>query len=328
MSYSSVDPSNLWAPFIAVSTRLASSLDKGETWTDSGLVVNSARDVTLALAAPNNAGVWQTEVSSLVYDPRAVVTERWKLLFQHYLQINGVPHFEHSWLGMKSGSSPAALASAIEIKLFGSYLYDTGNNTAGGGSQSPLGGAPAIQLDTAISPVLNTCLFGEPSLYANQNSLYLAVQCDHLSDGDRWIVLLKCASPCQMSSAASWAYVGTLFKKSDAATLGFSGGFAAPAIAETSGGVFLIVTPAQDPSAVYKGCRVYKFANLDTATLVGVPGPPTLIASIDTPVTPGGTFFGAGAFTGNSSSSGLLYGEIKGTFPTWEFQIFKSRMTF
>ena len=91
-----------------------------------------------------------------------------------------------------------------------------------------------------------------------------------------------------------------------------------------STGVYLIVTPTEDPDALYRGCRVFKFSDLDTATLESTAGVPTVIASIN-----GSTadkFNGACAFVGGSAS-GVLHSELS-HLPDGEFQIFMTRLTF
>lgn len=226
--------------------------------------------------------MWVNEVSQLIYDPGALATERWKILWHHYLTVNGNRLFEHGWIAMKTASTPEALAAAPEIKLFGSYLYDPGNNTAGGSSRSPVGGAPLIQLDT-LNSALNTCLFTEPGMYAVNSALYLSLQCEHLSDSNRLIVLFKCTSPCDTGNAASWSYLGTLLQKTDAATFGFDSGFAASGLFASAGGVYLVVTPVQTSGApwsnYYSGCRVFKFVDIDAALLQKTGSQLTLMGS-------------------------------------------------
>src|SRR6266705_391761 len=253
MSYSAVEASVSWPTqnVDVIVTRLAYSDDNGKTWIESATVVTNFLDVNLPLASPDNAGTWINEVSQLIYDPGAVAAEKWKILWHHYLLINGIRHFEHGWIAMKMASRPEDLAAAPEIKLFGGYLYDPSNNTAGGTSGSPVGGAPLIQLDTALNLALNTCVFTEPGMYASSGALYVSLQCEHLSDANRLIVLLKCTSPCNTGSAASWSYLGTVLQKSDATAYGFDSGFAASGMFTSAGSVYLVVTPVQTSGAPF-----------------------------------------------------------------------------
>lgn len=83
MSFSEVNASanSIWG----VGLRLAYSDDAGLTWIDAG-VIDPHRDVTvgpLTVTSPgepaipaNSPGTWQSETSTLVYDPNAVVGER------------------------------------------------------------------------------------------------------------------------------------------------------------------------------------------------------------------------------------------------------------
>ena len=333
MSYSAVEgPTN---NVNVVAIRLAYSNDQGKTWigSSSGGLISNFLDVSIPLPPPNNAGTWINEVSQLIYDPGAIPAERWKILWHHYLVVNGARLFEHGWIAMKVASTPQGLAAAPEIKLFGGYLYNAGNNIAGGGSRSPVGGAPLIQLDIAI-PELNSCLFTEPGLYATKGALYLSLQCEHFAGtqvDDRLIVLLKCTSPCNTGSAASWSYLGTALKKSDATAFGFDFGFAAPSMFASGKDVYLVVTganlvtpPVGIPYAKYSGCRVFKFADIETAKLESIGVQPTLVGSVDGTA---GSFNGACAYHVSASKSGMLFGEIN-TAVVDTFQMFRSHINF
>ena len=334
MSYSAVDPSVLWPTqnVTAVSTRLAYSDNNGKTWTDSGAVINNFSDVTLSLTGLSNAGTWINEVSQLVYDPGATAAERWKILWHHYLMINNVQHFEHGWLGMKSASTPEGLVTATEVKLFAGYLYDTGNNTAGGGSQSPVPGAPQIQLDTALNPALNNCVFSEPGMYASGSALYVSLLCvkitglSPLTISDHPIVLLKCSGYC--TTGSNWSYAGTVLNDSNAAAIGFDTGFSASGLFESAGRIYLVATPVQTAGApwpnYYNGCRVYRFANIDSALLDPPGSQPALIGSVNGTA---GSFNGACAYDASASMSGMLYSEAK-TSVTDVFRIYMSHKNF
>lgn len=218
MSYSAVDPSPTWpANGNVVSTHLAYSDDNGMTWTvsGSGELINDYADVMLPLASPND-GTWVNEVSQLIYDPNAVTGEEWKILWHHYLNIHNVRHFEHGWIAMKAAGTPEGLATATEIKLFGGYLYDSANDTPAptGTTQSPVGGAPLIQLDTALNTELNNCLFSEPGMYATNSALYVSLLCAKYPATDHLIALFKCTGSC--TTGGGWSYLGTAFNNADA----------------------------------------------------------------------------------------------------------------
>jgi hypothetical protein len=330
MSYSAVDPSIAWPTqnSDSIATRLAYSDDNGASWTESGAIVNNFQDVTLALAPPNDAGTWVSEVSQIVYDPGAAVAERWKILWHHYLIVNGGRHFEHGWIALKMAGKPEDLAAATEIKLFGGYLYDSSNNTQNGSSGSPVGGPPLIQLDTVLDPALNTCVFTEPGMLASSGALYVSLQCEHLADSDRLIVLLKCASPCNTGSVGSWSYLGTVLRKSDASAFGFDSGFAAPGMFASAGGVDLVVTPVQTGGApfsdYYSGCRIFRFADIDAALLQKNGGQPVLVGAVDGAP---GSFNGACNYHASANISGFLYSQLNASVPD-KFQIYMSHMGF
>ena len=336
MSYSAVDPSVLWPANVnVVATHLAYSDDNGKTWTASsnGELINNYLDVTLPSASPDDAGTWVNEVSQLIYDPGANATERWKILWHHYLLINNVRHFEHGWIAMKAASTPEGLAAATEIKLFAGYLYDSANDTAGGTTRSPVGGAPQIQLDTALDPALSTCVFSVPGMYTTNSAVYLSLLCVHLgnintpADDNHLIVLLKCGSPCNAASAASWSYLGTALQNSDALAFGFDTGFSASGMFESAGNVYLVATPVQTAGApwpdYYSGCRIFRFANIDSALLQMSGSQPMLIGSVNGTAA---SFNGACAFHASASMSGMLYSEFNTS--TQVFQIYMSHTNF
>jgi len=148
-----------------------------------------------ALTPPLDAGTWTNEVSQLIYDPGANSTERWKLMWHHYLVINGERHFEHGWIGLKMADSPENLAAATEIKLFGGFWLRSRQRHSEWPIRFTCWRCTLIQLDTDLDAALNTCVFTEPGMYATGNALYLALQCVRLADNEHLIVLLKCASP-------------------------------------------------------------------------------------------------------------------------------------
>lgn len=327
MTYSHVLTSPKWGPSqngIVVATRLAFSNDSGKSWSDAG-EVNSFLDVVIPLATPFNAGTWVNEVSSLVYDSGATPNEHWKLIWHHYLIINSDRRFEHGWIGLKMASTPEGLAAATEIKLFGAAGYDTANNSLGGPTSPPVGGAPAVQLDTAIHAALNNCLFSEPSLYSNSGALYLSLLCKQLAAPyDSLIVLLKCANPCNMAQASSWSYLGTLLNNSDASAAGFSGGYSAPQLVESDGKSYLIATPVENPGDLYRGCRVFRFADLESGALERTGGIPNIVTQINGTR---GSFNGACTYHSSSSGSGVIYSEVNPS-EAEVFRLFRSGVQF
>ena len=90
MSYSSVEVSSFYDPSIywAVSIRLAFSDDNGVNWQHESMISPAVETLLgpiteshpTADIPANSQGIWQSETSSLVYDPSAPQAERWKLI--------------------------------------------------------------------------------------------------------------------------------------------------------------------------------------------------------------------------------------------------------
>ncbi|MGZ3691377.1 MAG: sialidase family protein [Pseudobdellovibrio sp.] len=323
MSYSAVDASALWPtqnPDV-VSTRLAYSDDSGANWTDS-VLVNSVSDVTLPLSPPNNSGSWVNETSQLVYDPGAASGEHYKLIWHRYLITGGTRQFADGWLSMKMSDSLSTLAAATEVKLFSGSAYDTNASIAGSPLFPPVSGAPHISLDT-LAPSLNACaVFSEPGLMATSTALYMTATCSTASDA--LVVLFKCSSPCNVTNSGSWTYLGTLFNKASALALGFDSGFTASSLFQGSDGSnYISVTPQQTAGApwadYYKGCYIYKFSNIDSATLSS---PAAKIISGTS-----GSFNGACAYHKAATGSGVVYIEVDTTV-TDKFKIYSSGVNF
>ncbi|OLS12236.1 MAG: hypothetical protein RBG13Loki_4149 [Promethearchaeota archaeon CR_4] len=108
MSCSAVNDSIFWSGRNTwIYTRLAYSDTNGSEWTDAGIMVNSAVDVTLSLPAPYDAGTLVHEVSTLVndqYDPDP--QGRWKMIWHQYLLVNGIRAFDHGWISIKTAPNP------------------------------------------------------------------------------------------------------------------------------------------------------------------------------------------------------------------------------
>jgi hypothetical protein len=326
MSYSEVTASTLWPEqnFHVVSTKLAVSNTQGEDWLEIA-TLNPAEDVAVQLVTPLNAGTWVSEVSALVYDKGASLQEKWKLIWHHYLQINGDRRFEHGWFGYKTAASPQELATAQEIKLFAGFGYDSVNNTANGVTQTPVAGPPKIMF-SQLHDDLSACIIAtEPGLYSTASTLYLSFSCIEINPANNRIVLLSCEQPCDVSQSQSWEYVKTLLNSNDAISLGFEK-FSATDIFESTGDIYLWVTPVSSSpfDEAYNGCLGYKFTDLATGNLIndtqGSPKPVLVLSGLDN------TFYGACAFHQAATNSGVIIGEV---FPTQTevFRMFKTVTT-
>lgn len=302
ISYSAVDPSPQWptANSRTVATRIASSPVGGGLWTDAGVIVNPISEVN----ADPSQRTWINEVSTVVYDASAASGARWKLWWHHYSEIANHGEFANGWLAYKEASTPAGLVGATEIKLLVGTGYDTANNTQGGTTGSPLGGAPLIA-GTDIG--LSDCIaFSEPGAVVAPDAIYIAITC--FTSGPSRVTLLRCTLPCS-AGGANWTSVGTLLTEADAALFG-AVRFTAADLFIRSGIAYLMVSPVgTHPTAgAYNGCDVMR-VNLPTATVARDGGGTPIIATVirGTP----GSFNGDCTFAPTiTTGGGYLYGEL------------------
>ena len=349
MSYSSIDTSIYYVSSLywSVSIRMAYSDDNGVSWLDSGVVVGPKVEslvgpMTEAHPTGNipagSQGIWQSEMSSIIYDPSAPVAERWKLIWLQYLNANLTSFFvDHSWVAMKTASTPLGLSTAPSVKLFsGIGLKPDGSNTDFP-VFSPTGGAPAIPLNTGLTKSvgganlteLNLCIFAEPSLHATSSAVYMAIYCGDAStiaatgSITEYIVYFRCSSPCTMTAATNWEYLGRLLTPADAQSATGDHHFQAPALVEKNGKTYLVVTPVDSTGAVerYNGCRVYEFSDVNSNQLLRDNGNLIEVARVDGDV---GIHNGAcGAFSGLDGGILLSQSGTKGTADA--FKIYKSQ---
>ena len=117
---------------------------------------------------------------------------------------------------------------------------------------------------------------------------------------------------------------GKLWMSYSAVEPSYNGGYAAPALFETTSGVYFIATPTVQPDALYKGCTIFKFANLDTALFEKTSGVPTIVKKIE------GTsnlFRGACGYNGSATASDVMLSELS-SLTDGIFQIFLTRAIF
>ncbi len=319
MSYSAVNDNNtnLFPTQNAVSSRVAFSTNSGSSWSDVGVAVNPTLNVTITYPGLPSTGVWQSEVSRLLYDPYAASSSsRWKLLSHHYLLVKDTSNdrrFEHGWLAYKAAATPTGLAGATEVKLFGAGLYDTANNTVSGTTGSPVGGAPVIALHTLNAQLNNCLIFTEPGLLSTSSYLYMTSICVEASNFR--VALFRCAQPCAMTSG--WSFVATMLQNTEAVSLGYLN-FSASELFEYNGANYLMVSPEGTTGSpgIYHGCKIYKFTDINTGTLQGAPTAINTVNGTD------GSFNGACSYNENSQT-GVVFSEFNSALSD-SFQIFKS----
>ena len=250
MSYShvSLDGSGLKL----IETRLASSMDAGDSWTDAGLNINPA---SAFMIGPDTVA-WAQEVSRLVYNPFAAGAgaDPWIILWHRYLSMlsgsETLRLFDNGWIGMKSGNSAMTLGN--ERKLFTGSVYNTANDSTIG--------PPEVALDT-LDPALANCVtFTEPGVLPKSNGIYVSLLCATAVPPGK-IILLRCDH-----FMDNCGYLGTLINGSEAAVLnsGYDN-FSASELVSVNGEDYLIVTPSD--ATIYRGCAIYKIDDLDQASI-------------------------------------------------------------
>jgi hypothetical protein len=307
MSYSEVRDSVMWpGQNTVVQTRLAWSDDAGANWSDAGIQVNLAQDVILPLAPPNNAGSWIHEVPTIVFDPGAPANERWKIVWHRYLQVNGVQHFEHGWIAMKTASAPAGPWS-LERKLFTGSLYDPINDT--------IIGPPEVRLDQLDADLNFALVFSEPGLVATADSLYVAILAAGATSPDQEIVLVKLPH-----ASGVWEYKGALLTNAQDGPFFGVDGFSAPELYLKDSTHYLLVTP--QTSDLYSGTYGFAILDLENATIErsgGLPVP--ILQHMGT----AGSHNGATGYIPEATASGFIYSEALPTLPLF-FRIYASRL--
>lgn len=343
MSYSYVEPSKYWKSdkHFGVGLRLAYSTNGGRNWQDAGIVVSPFVDhqvgplpsVNPKLNLPRNSrGTWQSETSSLLYDPYAPADQRWKIIWHQYLKANGTSYFvDYAWISLKTAASPGQLARARPIKLFGGKFIQATGEQGEAPAFSPTPGAPKIALnreitrsiDGADSNELNNCVWAEPSLLADGQGVHLAINCQYLAGSDiqAYVVMFSCARPCNMQRADNWVYKGRVLTPAHAQQIGFRN-YSAPDLSKRGDNYYLTVTPVRDvKESAYEGCRVYRFADFSKARLAMNQGKLTEVQRYD-----GIHHVHNGACAANGNMNvGLLHSQIRPDDPPRVFRILKTQ---
>jgi len=226
--------------------------------------------------------------------------------------IGGVqtPLFQNSWIGLSTAPAPTGPWSA-ERKLFtGSMCNATDMNDIIGAPELPL----AAQYPGSAR--LGDCtVFTEPGLLPRSDGIYVSLQCT----GAAKIVLLRC------DRTFACAYLGDLLAGSEAAQFSLAGqaldGFAASELVDAGGQTYLIVTGYEPPPDTYRGCLVFRIADLAAAVVERSAGQPVLVKRVaGTP----GSFNGACGYDARATGSGILYSEATGSVP--QFHLFASHI--
>ncbi len=344
MSYSSVETSSFYPSieYWAVSIRLAYSDDNGQIWQDAGVLVAPKIETTVGpmpiiggeIPAASD-GIWQSETSSLIYDPSAESEDqRWKLIWSQYLHADSKSLFaDYAWITSKTAATPLGLATATPIKLFSGFrLQDQSSNTETP-VFAPIGGDPLIRLNLDLQQSLGgadlqdlaLCIFAEPGMLATNNALYLAIYCADVSTQPLTenLVYFRCNSPCNMQDSQSWEYLGKLLTPEDALSISAGHHFQAPQLIEHNDKTYLIVTLVDTSFGDrYNGCRVDEFVDINSNQLRRENGDLVEVAIIDGEAT---THNGACSVI-SGLNGGILLSQFEADNTEETFNIYKSQV--
>lgn len=310
MSYSMVRPSPNLPAMNQVRTRIASSPDGGRSWTDLGIDPNGLGYDDFQVPDGSGGAMWATwryEVSRLLHDPDDIPNRRWKLLWHRVLAIGAGPVFQDGWVGLATAPSASGPWSA-ERKLFTGSAYNSTDMNA-------FIGAPEFPLAALHPAQLGACpAFTEPGILARNDGIYVSLQCAPVGK----ILLLRCDR-----AFSSCAYLGDLLAGSEAAQFSLAGqslnGFSASELVDVGGTAYLIVTGYEPPPDTYRGCLVFRIADLATASLERSSGAPVLVKRV---AGSSGSFNGACGYHAAASGSGVIYSEFGSASP--QFHLFRS----
>jgi hypothetical protein len=257
-----------------------------------------------------------------VFDPYAPLPERWKLFWHHYLRVNEGGQFQNGWIGYKSAETPQALRSAKEVKLFGARAYDAVNDDPHSKTHPPVGGPPAVQVNTLHKDMTMCVAVSEPGAMATQSGRYMSLDCFEprvhnligllgmgLLGSQARVVMLKCDSPCHPASPEAWRSIATVLTDDDA-KLGAFRSYSAPDLFSRDVKTYPMATRVSDKpwKGSYSGCDIFRFANLETAALEKDHGRLRIVGQVQGIP---GSFNGACTFQPAVAAAGYLYGEIR-----------------
>ncbi|MFQ5696931.1 MAG: hypothetical protein ACE5IL_01450 [Myxococcota bacterium] len=299
----------LWGP--EVSSRVARTTDHGSTWTFVQDINVSVPGVVMVQGSPVT-GVWNTEVTSVTYDPDDPSRE-WKLFSHRLFRTDTPPHtnlVQFGWIVHRWASDPAGTWSP-EVALFGSSfipdpaLFPTQVNINA--------------LDPSLSGILT---YSEPGAFYAGGVLYLSLT-GLLASGPDRIVLLA-----SDDHGTSWRYVGApVVSDVDMPPLGFLS-FTGTSIVAQAGRVFLMGTP-ESPALEHDGTLVFEFEDLTTGTLRRQGGRLVVVRRVPPQPALLSVGFGGGQadFHEQNTAGGILMPQLDvGALPEL-FKIFETRVS-
>lgn len=338
MSFSGVAPSGNMPMEYIVSLHLAYSTDNGFTWAYHGQVVPAVEITTglidnLAGSTPNVAagtgGAWLNETSSLVYDPYGKAGEEWKLVWHNYLRVDDNPatqestrnfHIDFASIHLKVAASPEDLASATTHRFINGILFHGDNFTPGSPAYPQITSASLFVPPTDIGGSdLDLCLVAEPDLHVDSTGLYFAFSCPYLSSSNplQHAALFKCDHPCDITNASNtWNYLGKFGLAAEALPFGSNFvGFSAVDLFSKGSETFVVMTPR---TTMYSGCVLFRFSDLQTATLETEGGQ---LKSYGSYLLTDGTHHGACSYHEDADTLGLFLSQHYFEVPVHDFNI-------
>jgi Tol biopolymer transport system component len=235
-----------------VSTHLARSDDKGATWKFVA-EINTAVNDTITINGAPITGVWQQEVSTLVYDPSDPDPQRrWKLYWHEYFATaNDRKFVTHGWIAVRYAPQPQGPWSP-RLRLFGGPQIDTTNY-------------PVVMNLSALHSTLNTGLaYSEPGSIVAHGDLYMSLLCAQVLPATNKNVLIR-----SRDHGHTWEFVATLADAADATALDETS-FSASDLFRQGDKFYLMLTPLRsrgEPEPSYSGCHFFEFADLASGRL-------------------------------------------------------------
>jgi hypothetical protein len=320
MTYTAVDVG-------AAHTRLATSTDRGATWSYVG-EVNAIAPLTITTtdlgvcAATTCTGSWVHEVSSLVDDPDDPDPARRYKVFAHSYFVTGagVLRYEIGSIDLWTTAALAPGATWDETRLLG---------WKSSSSQSSTGVSAVVTTDPTLSPLLGPCVaMTEPGALVHDGTIDLALGCEQAPSASDVFIDIRLVR--SFDHAQTWVPVATLLDQADAVTLGASGGAGvqinAADLFVSGGTTYLLATPNGAVTTVgatpngYRGCVTIPFASLDAGTLARCNGAPAVTMRLEGAT---GLFNGACTWAPGATAAGVM-GLSADVSRTPAFQLFAS----
>ncbi|MGZ3454758.1 MAG: hypothetical protein ACXVEF_34460 [Polyangiales bacterium] len=307
MSYSSVPSQD------AIFTRIATSDDKGATWTFAS-AVNAPVDVTVATteaglcAGSGCVGRIVHEVSALAIDPSDDPSRKYKVYTHSYFLFLGDPpklRYDWGYIGVQTAPDPKGPWSSQE-KLLGWKSSAPSVSTDG-----------VTQSLSDVEELADCIAFTEPSAITTPSTIEIALGCVEKTARIR-IVQLRSAD-----HGAHFSYVGTLLSDADASCLA-STQLNAAHLFSSGGKTYLLASTAGSVMGGFVGydaCLVFEVEDLATAKVKKMNGGAKVLRRINGSSS---RFTGACAYAEGATALGYVASSLALDEPPRVFRIYKT----